>query len=525
LGAAEAPTTARDPFRHRLQTAGTEGTEANPIENPVEPGAIGLGSAANLPEGPIDPATYVVGPGDGLVVLAWGAAEITHPVKVDPEGRVFIPSVGLVDIGGHTLSDARELVREAVLDVYQRVTVDLVLQAPRQFKVHVVGDGAVLFPGSYAATAVTRVSELIELAGGLTANASNRRIRLRRGDRETFVDLAGFLLTGRLDLNPFVVDGAVIEVPKRAETVLLSGSVANAAYFELLPGERLSDLLAATGGFAPGADTTCVVLSRLDEEAGSRESTFVFVAGGAETSDPTLREGDRVYVRERENWRRSAEVYLYGAVRRAGRFPIPLEGARLSVVLKEAGGVTERANLYQAHILRPQQRYTRAPLREDFSDYTIDPARYNDADVSANIDSLVVECDLHALLIQNDASADVVVFDQDVIRIPEDRHEVRVLGRVRTPGAYALRSGASIDDYIREAGGFDRDADKGRTSLARFDGAPLRKADRGREAASGSIIYVPTRDRISSWQRAREALGFVVQLASLVVIVDRFVAN
>jgi len=482
-----------------------------------------LSEAIELQDGEIDPRAYRIGPGDGLIVVAWGAAELNLPLEVDPEGRVFVPSVGLVRVAGLSLHDAREEIRRAVLGVYSRVQVDVLLRSPRRFKVHVAGEGTVAFPGSYPATAVTRVSEVLDLAGGLGDRASRRLITMTVGGVESLVDLTGFRFSGRLDKNPYVVDGAVITVPRRTTSVLLSGSVLNPGPYEPLPGERLSEMLAATGGLAPGADTTQVLLFRFGAAGEQDELTTFAYEAGAAAGDPVLRDGDRVYFREIAGWHHAAEAFVYGAVVWPGRFPIPLEGEKLSRLLERAGGLTPRASLDQGHILRSQQRYARATTRETYYDYGIDPAAYGETDMTATLDSLVVECNLRALLVEKDAEADVVVHDGDVVRIPEDRREIRVLGRVRAPGSYPIREGASVSDYIGAAGGYDRDADKNRTSLARFDGGPLRNVDRSREPASGSIIYVPARERTSGWQRTRDVVGFVVQVASLAVIVDRFV--
>jgi protein involved in polysaccharide export with SLBB domain len=42
-------------------------------------------------EGPIDPATYVLGPGDGLMLDVLGSVTMQFALGVDPEGNVWVP--------------------------------------------------------------------------------------------------------------------------------------------------------------------------------------------------------------------------------------------------------------------------------------------------------------------------------------------------------------------------------------------------------------------------------------------------
>ncbi len=476
--------------------------------------------AVELPEGPVDPHEYRVGPGDVLLFVVSGAAEVLEEIPIDPEGRVFVPNVGVVDVAHRTLESTRETIRGRAGEIYSNVTIDVLLARMRQFKVHVVGATSVMFPGSYPATATTRVSEAVAMAGGLTEGASGRRVRMHTASGTVEADIVGFVLTGRLDLNPHVVDGAVIEVVPRTESVLLSGEVQHPGNYEPLPGERLSEMLSAVGGFTAAADSHRVVLSRFVSHRETEERTFAYVPGGDDASDPILLDGDRVYVRPIPDWHRGAEVFVYGAVQRPGRYPISPAGTPLSTVVAMAGGVTVRANLDQGHVMRPREKPT--PPSVELSDIL---ENRDDVELQTAVDSILVASDFRAALMGRDDDEDVMLYDGDVVQIPEDRAEVRVIGRVRAPGSYAYVPGRDVGDYVALAGGYDKDADKGRTRVAPFFGGPLRKARDDDDVRSGTVIHVPTKEKISTWQRAREATALVVQIASLVVLVDRLVGN
>jgi protein involved in polysaccharide export with SLBB domain len=274
------------------------------------------------------------------------------------------------------------------------------------------------------------------------------------------------------------------------------------------------------GGLDPSADSTRFVLSRFAEPDRTTERTFAYRPGGGSDEDPVLVDGDRIFVRTLPDYHRSSEVHVMGAVVRPGRYPIPIEGARVSEVLAMAGGVTERASLSQGHILRPRERWTPSAPTVGPGTAELNRVDYEQAHALAALDSVLVSCDFVALLEGGSAGADVVVRDGDVIQIPEDRDEVRVIGLVRHPGSYPYESDRSVSDYVRTAGGYDKDADKGRTQLAPFRGAPLRRVKGGHDVPPGAIVYVPPREHKSLLERTRETTGFLVQLASLVVIID-----
>ena len=90
--------------------------------------------------GAIDPATYVLGPGDGLELNLWGRLGKTIALDVSPEGRVFVPGRGSIDVTGKSLTWARERILKMVAEQYVGVRGDLRLVQLRSFKVFVGGE-------------------------------------------------------------------------------------------------------------------------------------------------------------------------------------------------------------------------------------------------------------------------------------------------------------------------------------------------------------------------------------------------
>jgi hypothetical protein len=186
-----------------------------------------------------------------------------------------------------------------------------------------------------------------------------------------------------------------------------------------------------------------------------------------------------------------------------------------------AGGFTPRANLPAAHIIRPRELWTPPSEWFDYRVAALEPDRYGRHAAHEALDSLLVGVDFVALFTAADSTHDVTLRDGDVVQIPQDRGEVRVVGMVRSPGSYQHAAGARAGDYIRAAGGWDGDADRSRPHMAPFAGAPFRRIRSREEVPRGAVIWVPAKQRVEFWQRVRETTTFVVQVASLIVIVDR----
>ncbi|MEZ4653875.1 MAG: polysaccharide biosynthesis/export family protein [Candidatus Eisenbacteria bacterium] len=160
--------------------AGAAGSGAGTAAGSVGAGAE-LGSALAAPgaalESAINADDYRLGPGDVLTVGIWGPQPITYDLPVTLEGKVLLPSIGILPVDGLPLGEARAKIRERILKDFRNVDVTVTLTRLRKFQVHVLGQ--VERPGTYLASAVDRVSSAVNWAGGLTDKASQRRIRVQ----------------------------------------------------------------------------------------------------------------------------------------------------------------------------------------------------------------------------------------------------------------------------------------------------------------------------------------------------------
>ncbi|MFQ6673572.1 MAG: SLBB domain-containing protein [Fidelibacterota bacterium] len=214
-------------------------------------------------EHPIDPDTYIVGPGDILGVNIITAESLTFTLKVNPTGELLIPSVGIVEVSGLTLSEAVSRIRVFVgSQAYGKSVVDVTLAGVRRFRVLVVG--AVEQPGFVTVTPIDRLADVIDKAGGLHkyADEENVEILFNRDGSERNVSLKKFLLTGDVTQNPTFQELDRIEIPFLAgfqekmdnfityneSAVFVTGFVKYPGAFRYFPGYSIQDYIGMAGG-------------------------------------------------------------------------------------------------------------------------------------------------------------------------------------------------------------------------------------------------------------------------------------
>jgi protein involved in polysaccharide export with SLBB domain len=93
-------------------------------------------------------------------------------------------------------------------------------------------------------------------------------------------------------------------------------------------------------------------------------------------------------------------------------------------------------------------------------------------------------------------NSDVVLQTGDFLYVPDRPSSVSVTGQVLNPGSYTFQPSLSVDDYIQLAGGYGRDADDGNTFVVLPDGT-TRAVDSGlfdfdsQKLPPGSVVVVP----------------------------------
>ncbi len=169
-------------------TGFSEGTEvhasaASPAA-PIEPGTNALTrTSPGQQTDETDPHVSLrpLSPNDVIMMSVYGEDDLTTKTAIDKNGAVILPLLGQVKIGGLTLNQATELVRQLYNKDYlvnPQVTITIVQYAERRFSVL----GQVQRPGNYDFPPIDSVNllEAIAMAGGYTRLGSPSRVEVRR---------------------------------------------------------------------------------------------------------------------------------------------------------------------------------------------------------------------------------------------------------------------------------------------------------------------------------------------------------
>jgi polysaccharide export outer membrane protein len=262
------------------------------------------------------PANYVVGPGDGLLLRAWGSITFYMRVTVDRDGNIYIPHIGTLPIAGIRYAELRDYLSAQISTSFKKFELNVEMEQLRAIQVFVVG--RTRRPGSYTISSLSSLVDALFVSGGPSSTGSMRRIEVKRGGSVvTELDLYSFLLDGDKSKDINLVPGDIIYDPPAGPRVALIGSVSQPAIYEFRKGETVGDILRMAGGLTSLAMQGSAELERVDA-SGSRHVIEVhFDEAGLKTP---LADGDILrslsIVPKFDN-----AVTLRGNVANPGRFP------------------------------------------------------------------------------------------------------------------------------------------------------------------------------------------------------------
>lgn len=474
-------------------------------------------------EGVVDDQEYVVGPGDSFRFSIDGQDAAGSAVSVGADGRIAIPDAGLVEIGGMTLEEARNVMVEALSTYYEGSEADASLVQSRQFYVHVTG--AVPVPGRYLALPVARVANALEYAFADTTalpitnrsfQPSLRNIEVRRTDGSTInVDLIRYLASGDTSVNPYLRDGDVIHVPAHNPeygSISIGGHVPYPGLYEFSNGDTLGEILNMAGGIRSQDGAEMIQVSRVTDDGLTAFSFDVTDVLGGEEAAFAIHARDVISITERDEER--GLVRIDGQVTFPGTYPIIDGETTLQQLIVAAGGLREDALIRGAFLERrsladPSDMY--APERAD--DARMAAAELMRADTTAifqrlrltDLDYISRSYFIQELSIQNRVSMDVeaVVSGSaddvhlragDRFVVPKDLGMVYVFGQVSQPGFIPLMAGQGAEYYIAKAGGRSESA---RRTLVVDPSTGEPSLDLTRDLQSGDMVFVDRDEKLA----------------------------
>jgi polysaccharide biosynthesis/export protein len=471
----------------------------------------GSEDVASAPDNVPVSADYSLGPGDEVVLRAWGSIDVDYRSVVDRNGMLNLPKVGSFSVAGIKASELEKHLRTQIGRLYTNFNLSAALGQLRGVKVFVVGPAQ--RPGVYTLPGQSTLLSALAASGGPAPYGSMRRVVLRRDGKEVSeLDLYDFLVQGDKSRDVQLVAGDVVVFQPAGPRVALTGALDLPAIYELKSAtESVRDVLRYAGGAPLLADRNRAQLERVD--AGQpRAARFVEEFRlDAEGLQKTLRDGDLLTLLEISP-RFANAVTLKGHVAQPLRYP-HRPGMRIRDLIPDRDALISpefyrRKNLL-VQVLEPEEepgtdfgerangvpqgaagagrseraaRSTRRSrhsieLEEDIAaanrakkapaalfdelnwDYAV-IERLLEKDLSTqlipfNLGKAVLEGDpAHNLeLLAGDV---VTVYSQKDVRVPVARQTrlVAVEGEVAAPGVYQLIPGETLKGLIGRAGGF-----------------------------------------------------------------------
>ncbi len=459
-----------------------------------------------------DPDTYIIGPQDVLTVDVKGPVSVNaRALVVNPNGYLFMPYAGNIELAGLTIADATTKINEALRKELRDFELSLSVQMPRPVEVQIVGD--VPFPGKYKLPAGARLDLAIfpaitegELPSEgrntpryrsqfLTAtNYSLRNISIEREnpDLSTDGDLISYFSAGVQAANPYVYDGDIIhirQVNEHSPRISVSGAVQNAQEIEYREDDSVGTLLRLSGGFRDGADRSVAKLYRRGQYGVTVQEVSL---DDPETSDIMLEPDDRLIIPYLKDATRSASAWIYGEAINPGNYPIDNDETTLKELLDLAGGLTNAALPNAAWLLRsvPTDRQVPAATGVD----TRQLMRTSNQ-IQQGFEYLEMEQQLGSerrmyINLKDERELEQIrLNDGDRLYIPRDYQNVVLYGQFNNPGNYQFDPGMSVSQYIEKAGGFSLIADTERLYVIKA-GSRAWKNPEDTTIESGDMIFV-----------------------------------
>ena len=281
-------------------------------------------------ENQLDTEQYIVGPGDQFSLHIFGELETEFTFMVFPEGVVDITTVGAIEVNGLSLKDAKEKIYQKVRDNYIKAEISIRLTGLRKFRVYLTGE--IKIPGTYFAQGSDRVSDLIEVAEGLTDWADETAIEIIHSDNTSeVVNLSQFYRESDKSQNPFIRGGDIINatpidltkpyvlVESRIQKLLSSSEEMQQVLedkstrniYKLLPDENIIGFLSRISALSAEIDLSNITLQRMDEEY-----TIDLLNNFDKFTDFKLQSKDVLVIPNL-----ISEVYVQGEVLNPGSFP------------------------------------------------------------------------------------------------------------------------------------------------------------------------------------------------------------
>lgn len=395
--------------------------------------------------------------------------------------------------------------------------------------------GAVFRTGTYALEEGMTLKELIQKAEGLREDAfTSRALVYRKGEDLTSEVISVSLRDVLTDRSPDVklqredlVRVFSIFDLEEEFNVNINGEVQAPGEFSYMRDMTLEDLIAMAGGLKESASQARVEVARriTSEEILAEENPkvsenvqmaniFQFYVDkdlslSPENASFELMPFDQVFVRKSPDYEIQESVVLKGEVMYPGQYVITNKNERISNLIDRAGGLTSFAYLDGARLIRQNPEYYNElnKMKQEVLD-SLQRAQIN-AEINSSVNSNnpdnrqrtkgkeivnlqtldpdllktlaaakvevsetnAIGIELQKILQDPGSKYDLILLPGDTLEVPKELQTVQMNGALLYPSSTRYDRSKGFKQYISEAGGFTKQADKGRAYVIYANGS------------------------------------------------------
>lgn len=288
------------------------------------------------------PSNYRLGPGDEIIISFWGEQNSRESFLINKDGLIFYDNIGFVSLSNLTLNQAEEVLKEKFSKIYSTLNdsinptyLKIELKNLKSLNVYITGEA--INPGITLIHPFSDVFSAIVQSGGIEENGSLRNIQVIRNQKIiASVDFYNFFVFGENNFsNIRILDGDIIHIPSISNRVEIRGAVLSEGFYEMQPGETVSDVVQFANGFSKDASQNAIlekVVPFKERKSDDYAKTSLNLSF-EEFKDTELNNGDFIEVLTIPEV--DSKVFVFGRVKSPGEYSYT---SSLRKVLDIAGG-------------------------------------------------------------------------------------------------------------------------------------------------------------------------------------------
>ncbi len=430
-------------------------------------------------------------------------------------------------------------------------TVDKILE---RYANRVSIKGAVFRPGDFELQKGLTISQLIKKSGGLKEDAFTQRGSIIRLKPDNTNEQISFNVADAMENKPgadyilqredIVTISSILDLRDQYK-VTIKGDVRKPGEFAYPDSLKVADLIIRAGGFAEGASTKHIEVSRRiytsDPLATNDYVAQVFnidVTPDLKGGDVgfVLKPFDIVSVFSLPGYEVQKTVKVEGEVIYPGEYTIQKKNEKISDIIIRAGGLTASADIEGSSLRRENSTILGVDNAKSKIDSSIINQEHDDrlkrlkmayrdsTDMfEGQVRNNFVGINLKKILQNPGGREDLILENGDILRITKQLQTVKVNGEVLLPSAVVYDKGKSFRGYILNAGGYSPESLK-RGAYIIYPNGTVKGTSKflffniHPKVKPGSELFVPVKQRRKG-NTTQEIIGYTTGLASLGAII------